>query len=125
MRLADGTLWPIPVVLDVPEATARQLGARTSLALRDPEGVLLAVLHVDEVWEPDRVTEAEAVYGTTSRDHPGVAHLQGHTHPYYIGGRLEGVQLPIHYDSVSYTHLRAHETGRNLVCRLLLEKKKK
>eukprot|EP00828_Plagiopyla_frontata_P049013 TRINITY_DN9595_c0_g1_i1.p1 TRINITY_DN9595_c0_g1~~TRINITY_DN9595_c0_g1_i1.p1 ORF type:complete len:154 (+),score=17.18 TRINITY_DN9595_c0_g1_i1:313-774(+) len=26
--------------------------------------------------------------------------------------------------SVSYTHLRAHETGRNLVCRLLLEKKK-
>ena len=29
------------------------------------------------------------------------------------------------YDTVSYTHLRAHETGRNLVCRLLLEKKKK
>ena len=28
-------------------------------------------------------------------------------------------------ESVSYTHLRAHETGRNLVCRLLLEKKKK
>ena len=26
--------------------------------------------------------------------------------------------------TVSYTHLRAHETGRNLVCRLLLEKKK-
>src|SRR5665213_1186172 len=30
-----------------------------------------------------------------------------------------------YYDAVSYTHLRAHETGRNLVCRLLLEKKKK
>ena len=30
-----------------------------------------------------------------------------------------------HIQSVSYTHLRAHETGRNLVCRLLLEKKKK
>ena len=29
------------------------------------------------------------------------------------------------YVTVSYTHLRAHETGRNLVCRLLLEKKKK
>ena len=29
------------------------------------------------------------------------------------------------YIAVSYTHLRAHETGRNLVCRLLLEKKKK
>src|SRR5665213_3836258 len=28
------------------------------------------------------------------------------------------------FTAVSYTHLRAHETGRNLVCRLLLEKKK-
>ena len=28
-------------------------------------------------------------------------------------------------EAVSYTHLRAHETGRNLVCRLLLEKKNK
>ena len=34
--------------------------------------------------------------------------------------RLRGREGP-----VSYTHLRAHETGRNLVCRLLLEKKKK
>src|SRR5665647_3897526 len=29
------------------------------------------------------------------------------------------------YSSVSYTHLRAHETDSYLVCRLLLEKKKK
>ena len=37
---------------------------------------------------------------------------------YHLKDLLLGV------DSVSYTHLRAHETGRNLVCRLLLEKKK-
>ena len=98
MRLADGTLWPIPVVLDVPEATARQLGPRATLALRDPEGVLLAALHVDEVWQPDRLAEVEAVYGTTSGEHPGVAYLHSQTHPYYVGGRLEGVQLPVHYD---------------------------
>src|SRR5678810_1371913 len=48
--------------------------------------------------------------------------------------RQEGVRLGTHrpprvaapgQEAVSYTHLRAHETGRNLVCRLLLEKKKK
>jgi sulfate adenylyltransferase len=98
MRLADGTLWPMPVVLDVPEATARQLKPGTSLGLRDPEGVLLAALQVDEVWEPNRLAEAEAVYGTTSREHPGVAYLLEQTHSFYVGGRLEGVQLPVHYD---------------------------
>jgi sulfate adenylyltransferase len=98
MRLADGTIWPIPVVLDVPEPVAVTLGAGASLALRDPEGVLLAVLRVDDVWRPDRQAEALAVYGTTDREHPGVAHLLDRTHPWYAGGRVEGIQLPVHYD---------------------------
>ena len=98
MFLVDGTLWPIPITLDVPEEVARKLSAGASVALRDPEGVLLAALHVEEVWKPDRQAEAEAVYGTTSRDHPGVGYLLDSTHPWYVGGRLEGVQLPIHYD---------------------------
>ncbi len=37
---------------------------------------------------------------------------------------LEGVDRALEVEPVSYTHPRAHETGRNLVCRLLLEKKK-
>jgi len=98
MRLADGTLWPIPVVLDVPEEVAKRLGAGSRLALRDPEGVLLAALHVEDVWRPDREAEAEAIYGTGSREHPGVAHLLEQAHPWYVGGRVEGVQLPVHYD---------------------------
>jgi sulfate adenylyltransferase len=114
MRLADGTIWPIPVILDVPEATARELASKGTLSLRDPEGVLLAVLHVDEVWEPDRLSEAEAVYGTSSAEHPGVAHLREETHPHYVGGRLEGVQLPVHYDfralRLSPSELRAEFT---------------
>jgi sulfate adenylyltransferase len=98
MRLADGTLWPIPVVLDVPEPVAVSLRPGAPLALRDPEGVLLAVLRVDEVWRPDREAEARAVYGTTDRAHPGVAHLLDRTHPWLVGGRVEGIQLPLHYD---------------------------
>jgi len=98
MRLADGTLWPIPITLDVPRETAENLAEGRSLALRDPEGVMLAVLHVDELWEPDREAAAAAVFGTVDRKHPGVAHLLDRTHPVLVGGRLEGLQLPVHYD---------------------------
>jgi sulfate adenylyltransferase len=98
MRLADGTLWPIPIMLDVPEEMAHKLGSGATLALRDPEGVMLAALHVDEVWRPDLTAEARAVYGTTKAEHPGVAHLQSRTHPYAVGGRVEALDLPIHYD---------------------------
>lgn len=98
MRLADGTLWPIPLTLDVSEDLAQTLAPGTTLALRDPEGIMLAALHVEDVWRPDRLSEASAVYGTTRREHPGVAHLLDRTHPYFVGGQLEGLQLPVHYD---------------------------
>ena len=98
MRLADGRLWPIPIVLDVTEEFAKSIGEGSSIVLRDSEGVLLAALHVDEVWQPDRMAEVEAVYGTTNSEHPGVDYVLNRTHPWYVGGRLEGVQLPSHYD---------------------------
>lgn len=98
MRLGDGTLWPIPITLDVTEEFARLLKPGQPVALRNPEGVMLAVLYAEEIWAPDRVAEAYAVYGTTSTEHPGVAYLLQRTRPFYIGGRVEGVQIPIHYD---------------------------
>jgi sulfate adenylyltransferase len=98
MRLADGTLWPIPIVLDVTPQLAATIKAGGMLALRDPEGVMLAALHVEEIWEPDLQASAQSTFGTTSPDHPGVAHLLHKTHPVAVGGRLEGLQMPIHYD---------------------------
>jgi len=98
MRLSSGLLWPIPVTLDVCEELAKKLQCDSCLALRDPEGVMLAVLSVEEVWQPDPMAEAEAVFGTTSRAHPGVASLLDRVPPWYVAGQLEGVQLPIHYD---------------------------
>ena len=99
MRLENGTLWPIPIVLDVPGELAEKLaGERTSLALRDPDGVMLAALHVEDVWQPDREAEAVSVYGSTDRNHPGIAYILEQTQPFYISGRLEGIQLPVHYD---------------------------
>jgi sulfate adenylyltransferase len=98
MRLADGTLWSIPVVLDLPEEVAEGLKEGTSLALRDPEGVMLAAIEVSELYRPDREQEAKAVYGTDNPEHPGVAHLLQRTNPVYVAGRVEAVQLPVHYD---------------------------
>ena len=103
MRLADGALWPMPVQLDVPRALAEQLSTGDVLELRDPEGVLLARQTVTDVWEPDREAEAEAVFGTVDRNHPGVAHLLERTEPVYVGGPVEGVEAPVHYD---FPHLR-------------------
>ena len=68
MRLTNGILWPIPITLDVTPEVAAQLDNGSHLALRDPEGVILAVLHVTEVWQPDLKGEAESVYGTAERD---------------------------------------------------------
>ncbi len=107
MRLAGGTLWPIPITLDVDEETAKEVGSGGELELRDPEGVLIAVLQVEDVWQPDRKAEAAAVFGTTDPDHPGAGYLERNSHPYYVGGRLEGLQLPAHYD---FRALRASPT---------------
>jgi sulfate adenylyltransferase len=99
MRLADGTLWPIPVTLDVTEEFAKKLTPGASkVALRDPEGVMVAVLSVDEVWQPDRTAEARSVFASTSAAHPGADYAINKANPWYVGGKLEGTQIPSHYD---------------------------
>ena len=98
MRLVDGTLWPIPIVLDVPADFASKLTPGTPLALRDAEGFMPAVLTFEKAWKPDKKREAEAVYGTTSDRHPGVRYLYEQVQDTYLSGRLEGIQLPVHFD---------------------------
>ena len=98
MRLEDGTLWPIPITLDISAELASTLNPGVSLALRDPEGVMLASLKVEDVWQPNKEAEANAVFGTANPEHPGVAHLLEQSQPYYVGGRLTGVQAVTHYD---------------------------
>lgn len=104
MRLADGTLWPIPINLDVDATTADGFKAGDRIALRDAEGVVLAIITIDDIWPVDREKEALSVYGTTDLKHPAVKYLYEHTNDYYIGGTLEGLQLPIHYDYRKHRH---------------------
>src|SRR5262249_42604257 len=99
MILSKGLGWPVPYTISVQEAFAKSVKAgSTKIALRDSEGVMLAVLYVEDVWQPDRKAEAEAVFATTSTLHPGVEYLLNRGHGWYVGGRIEGLQLPTHYD---------------------------
>jgi sulfate adenylyltransferase len=98
MRLQDGTLWPLPICLDISKGKAQTLEAGQSVALRDPEGFLVAILHVNDIWEIDKEKEAERVYQTPDGSHPGVRHLRNEIKDFYIGGRVEVISLPLHYD---------------------------
>ena len=103
-RLPGGELWPIPVTLDVGRELAEEIGPGARLALRDQEGLVLAVLDVSAKWEPDKRAEAQRVFGTTSDRHPGVRFLYEQTGEIYVGGRVSGIQLPTHYDYQELRH---------------------
>ena len=107
MRLQNNALWPIPITLDVTEDAAENLAEKDKLVLRDKEGFALAVLTIGEIWKPDRKKEAEQVYGTIDETHPGVNYLVHESNPIYIGGSVEGVHVPKHYDYQDLRHTPA------------------
>jgi len=98
MRLPSGLVWPIPINLDVSREFAASIKPGDRIGLRDPEGVLIATMEVGDIWEPDKAAEARSVFGTTDEHHPGVHFLNQRTGPVYVGGKLRGVEPPMHYD---------------------------
>ena len=111
MRLPGGALWPVPITLDVDRELGERIEPGSRLALRDQEGLVLAVLDVSSKWEADKRAEAERVYGTASDRHPGVRHLYERTGAVYVGGRVSGIQLPTHYNYQELRHT-PDELGR-------------
>jgi sulfate adenylyltransferase len=98
MRLPDGTLWPMPVNLDVSEAFAAGIETGQTIALRDREGVLVATLEISDKWQPDKAREARLAFGSEDQLHPAVNYLMNIAGPVYLGGKLRGVEPPMHYD---------------------------
>jgi len=98
MRLTDGALWPMPVTLDVSEKFAEGIEPGQDIALRDQEGVILAILSVTDKWQPNKALEAEKVYGADDLAHPAVHYLHNVAGPVYLGGPIIGIQAPVHYD---------------------------
>jgi sulfate adenylyltransferase len=70
MRLPSGVLWPIPITLDVSAEFAGGTSKGEHVALRDPEGVLIATLVVSDIWEPDKAAEARMMAASDGAEAP-------------------------------------------------------
>ena len=98
MRLTSGALWPMPITLDVSEKFAEGLEPGTDIALRDQEGVILAIMSLTDKWVPNKALEAEKVFGADDLAHPAVNYLHNVAGSVYLGGPVKGLQAPTHYD---------------------------
>jgi sulfate adenylyltransferase len=87
MTLEDGTVWPLPVVLDVDAETADALTPGQTIGLERPDGRLFGTLDVDEVYKHDHENAAEQIFETTDESHPGVAKYFAKD-PFLVGGEV-------------------------------------
>jgi sulfate adenylyltransferase len=122
LRLADGTLFPIPITLDVsPEDVVRlSIVPGSRIGLRDPrdDQVLaiitggftgncflcnrwLTTLLVEDIYTPNLVKEAVQVFGADDPAHPSVAYLRNYVKDRYLGGNVQAIQSPTHFDYVA------------------------
>jgi len=96
MRLADGTLWSLPIVLSAPDDDSGRVKEGDKVALCDRAGAVLAVMSVEGVFNRQKEREAKEVYRTTDEKHPGVAAVyeSGDT---LIGGPVR-MLAPVRHD---------------------------
>ena len=95
MRLANGTLFPIPITLTV--APNPNISEGAEIALADEHNDLLAIMRVEEIFEWNRKREAKLAYGTTDPRHPLVAEMEKWGE-LCISGEMQVVRLPKYYD---------------------------
>ena len=107
LQLSDGNIWPIPVILDVKEELSENITIGDKIVLRDHEGVAISILTVSDKWIPDRKNEADLVFGTQDSGHPGVDYLLNQSGKVYLGGKLDGLEIPRHYDYKLQRHTPA------------------
>ncbi len=72
MRLASGTVWPIPITLAVDDAVKATLKEGQPAALKHADGTLMAVIHIQEIYPHDKKLEIPNVFRTEDEAHPGV-----------------------------------------------------
>ncbi|KAF9523999.1 hypothetical protein CPB83DRAFT_861907 [Crepidotus variabilis] len=115
LRLASGVLFPIPVTLDVSRADVDRLGLKpgSRIALLDPrDEQALAILTTEDIYTPDRVKEAIQVFGDDDPAHPSVAYLRNRVKNLYVGGKIQAIRSPNHFDYVALRYspaeLRSH-----------------
>lgn len=89
-RTTSGYLFGLPIVMDT-DRDDLKVGDRVLLTYK---GQQLALLELEDKWEPDKVVEAKGCYGTTSLEHPAVRMIATERKRFYLGGKLHGLELP-------------------------------
>ena len=92
-RLANEIAWTIPTVLDIDEETAKKIKNSGDILLQNPQGVGIAILHVEDVYNFDKEKMSQGVYGTTDPNHPGVAKTQS-MKEFLVSGKIDYIQRP-------------------------------
>ena len=90
-RLANGTAWTIPTVLDVDDETGKKMKEAGDVLLKNPDGTEIAILHVEDVYSYDKQSTASGVYGTNDESHPGVAKTNSMNN-FLVGGKIDFIQ---------------------------------
>ena len=102
MRLRNGVLFPIPITLDVNEKFSQTLALGEQIILRNKEGFKISVMTIESIWKPDLQKEAITVYNTNDSTHPAANYLLHSSNKMYIGGKIESITMPFHYDFKKY-----------------------
>ncbi|MEK5166822.1 sulfate adenylyltransferase [Paenibacillus sp. FSL R5-0527] len=94
MRLADGTVWSIPITLSVSKEQAKLLAVGEKVALTgEQDGVIYGLLEIGSIYAVDHGEEAKNVFKTDDIEHPGVRKLFERS-PYYVGGSVQVLNRP-------------------------------
>ncbi|MFF2875325.1 sulfate adenylyltransferase [Gottfriedia sp. NPDC057991] len=86
LRLKDGTVWSIPITLPVSGQLASNLKLGELVKLTWENNVF-GLLKIDDIYTPNKLLEAQFVYGTTDTNHPGVAKMYSRG-DVYLGGEV-------------------------------------
>src|SRR5215510_1554446 len=97
MRLADGTLWPLPITLTVDPKELPTVGE--DIVLRNANNDVIAIMTLDEIYHWDPKVEAALAYGSTDTRHPMVSEME-RWGKVCISGPIKVVNLPKYYDFV-------------------------
>ena len=104
MRLVDGSIWSIPIVLSIPDDkiinNSIQKGNR--LTLTNDENLPIAILDVESIYKPDLIEECIKIFGCCDDNHPYMKLMLENPNIYYIGGKVDKIRLPLHYDFIEY-----------------------
>lgn len=98
MRLNDGKIWPIPIVLPIKCDLVKKYNLNDVLTLCNEENLPLASLTIESIYKPDLVKECEKVFGSSDDNHPYVKIVMGYENCYYVGGTIKKIRDVTHFD---------------------------